>query len=62
MKHNEFRVPGLRAEPLTIYNIWGPLGSGFRLVDELWVPVGSGSEPKKWVPGSDQNFFCADPW
>ena len=25
-----------------------------------WNP-GSEPEPKKWVPGFNQNFFCADP-
>ena len=35
-------VTGLRAEPITIYNIWVPLGSGFWDWAKKWVSVGSG--------------------
>ena len=34
-----FRVPGFRVEPMTIYNIWVPVGSGFQA---NWVKMGSG--------------------
>ena len=46
-------------EPMTIYNIWVPVGSGFQA---NWVKMGSdgfrvpGRNPKsgfQWVPGSE---------
>ena len=45
-------VPGFRSEPMTIYNNWVPVGSGFRVKTKQWVSMGSGLVPKKRVPGS----------
>ena len=50
-----FRVPA------KLGRSWFRWVQGSRQIGSKWVPVGSGSVPKKWVPGSDQNFFVPTP-